>query len=94
MICPLSVGRDCDGDAGDAEEHEDQGPPCEVGEAAVDGGYYGADKGYDPGELLCEVSDEARQPRHTLLTMPMDMVARAKGSPMMRPRLKPCDLWP
>jgi len=26
--------------------------------------------------------------------MPIDMVASAKGSPMMRPRLKPDDLWP
>jgi len=51
MICPLSVGRDCDGYAGDAEEHENQGPPCEVGEAAVNGRYYGADKGDDPGKL-------------------------------------------
>ena len=51
MVGPLSIRGDGDCDADDAEEHEDQGPPGEVGEAAVDGGYYAGDKGDDPGEL-------------------------------------------
>lgn len=38
MVGPLSVRGDGDGDTGDAEEHEDEGPPGEVGEAAMDGG--------------------------------------------------------
>jgi len=52
MVGPLGVGGDCDSDTDDAEEHEDQRPPREVGEAAADGGYYGADKGDDPCELV------------------------------------------
>jgi hypothetical protein len=51
MVCPLSIRGDGDGDARDAEEHENQRPPGEVGEATMDGGYYRADKGNDPGEL-------------------------------------------
>jgi hypothetical protein len=51
MVCPLSIRGDGDGDARDAEEHENQRPPGEVGEATMDGGYYRADKGDDPGEL-------------------------------------------
>jgi hypothetical protein len=50
MVCPLSIRGDGDGDARDAEEHENQRPPGEVGEATMDGGYYRADKGDDPGE--------------------------------------------
>ena len=59
MVGPLSVRCDRHGDADDAEEHEDQGPPCEVGEAAVDGGYYAGDKGNDPGELWRSVRSGA-----------------------------------
>lgn len=50
MIGALGVRGNGDGDADDAKEHEDEGPPGEVGEAAVDGGEDGADKGDDPGE--------------------------------------------
>lgn len=37
MVGSLRVRCDCDGDADDAKEHEDERPPGEVGEAAVDG---------------------------------------------------------
>lgn len=92
MVGSLGVGGDGDGDADDAEEHEYQGPPCKVGEAAVDGGYDAGDKGDDPGELG-EVSSQ-QDTSTGRLTMPMEMVARAKGSPMMRPRLKEAARWP
>lgn len=59
MVRPLSIRGDCDGDTCDAEEHEDQRPPREVGKATVDSRYYGADKGDDPGELLYNVSQRA-----------------------------------
>lgn len=51
MVGPLGIARNRHGHADDAEEHEHQGPPGEVGEAAADGGYYACDKGNDPGEL-------------------------------------------
>lgn len=99
MVSALSIRSDCDGDADNAEEHEDESPPCEVWEAAVNGGYYGADKGDDPGKLWQRsVREGAREGTvadgQERLTMPMEIVARAKGSPTMRPKLKPDDLWP
>lgn len=60
MVSPLSIRGDCDGDADNAEEHEDQSPPCEVWKAAMNGRYYGADKRDDPGELWHEVSEGRR----------------------------------
>ncbi len=51
MVGPLSIRGDGDCDADDAEEHEHQRPPGEVGKAAVNGRYYAGDKGNDPGEL-------------------------------------------
>ena len=51
MVGPFGIRGDGDCDADDAEEHEDQRPPGEVGEAAAEGGYYARDKGDDPGEL-------------------------------------------
>lgn len=51
VVGPLCIRGDCDGDACDAEEHEDQRPPGEVGEATMEGRYYGADECDDPGEL-------------------------------------------
>lgn len=98
MIGPLSIRGDSDSDADDAEEHENKGPPCEVGEAAVNGRYYRADKGDDPGKLhtlAISVTVWREKPDTAgrgILTMPMDMVASAKGSPTMRPKLKPDDL--
>jgi hypothetical protein len=95
MVRPLGIRGDCYGDARDAEEHEDERPPGEVGEATVDGRYYGADKGDDPGELYTTLATRSSDAAYSrILTMPMDMVARAKGSPMMRLMLKPDDLWP
>lgn len=95
MVGPLSIGCDGDSDADDAEEHEDQCPPGEVGEAATNGRYYAGDKGDDPGKLLRFVSTRfslaATQARK--LTIPMEMVARAKGSPMMRPTLNDEARW-
>lgn len=98
MVRPLSIRGNCDRNARDAEEHEDQRPPRKVGEATVDSRYYRADKSDDPGELfmtkplvICRVHPGAA---HSILTIPIDMVASAKGSPIMRPRLKPDDLWP
>lgn len=93
MIGTLGVRGDGDGDAGDAEEHEDQGPPGKVGEAAADGGDDAGDKGDDPGELGRSVLVRAAGGQGRL-TMPMEMVARAKGSPMMRPTLKEAARWP
>lgn len=95
VIGALSVRGDGHGDAGDAEEHEDEGPPCEVGEAAADGGYYAGDKGDEPGELGQSVSVQWQWQWQwqSQLTMPMEMVARAKGSPMMRPTLKDEARW-
>lgn len=61
----------------------------------MNGGYYGADKGDDPGKLWQRLAREgARADGQERLTMPMEIVARAKGSPTMRPKLKPDDLWP
>jgi hypothetical protein len=101
MVGPLDAGGDGDGHADDAEEHEDNGPPCIVGEAdqltplvfgAARGGDYGADEGDDPGKLH-PLARGLTQPHSAGLTMAIEMVARAKGSPMMRPRLK-VDRWP
>lgn len=94
MVCPLSIRGNGDGDAENAEEHEDQRPPGEVGEAAADGGYYGADESDDPRELDTRLAGQSARPRRQrVLTTPMEMVARAKGSPMMRPMLKVAR-WP
>jgi hypothetical protein len=54
MVRPLRLRSDCNGDADNAEEHEDQCPPCIVWESilsALCGRYYGADKGDYPGKL-------------------------------------------
>ena len=55
----------------------------------MDGRYYGADEGDDPGELSLHVSPSAShagpEPR---LTTPIEMVARANGSPMILLTLK------
>jgi len=98
MVRPLRIRGDRNGDARNAEEHEDQRPPRKVGETTVNSRYYRADKSDDPGELfmtkplvICRVHPGAA---HSILTIPIDMVASAKGSPIMRPRLKPDDLWP
>ena len=78
------VHGDRDGDEGDAQEHVDDGPPGEVGEALVDGRDDGGDEGGEPGQLR-QVSQRRRrgQAAQGRLTMLMEMVARAKGSPMM-----------
>lgn len=92
MVGPLGIARNCHGHADDAEEHEHQGPPGEVGEAAADGGYYACDKGNDPGELGV-LAEAYASSGGGWLTMPMEMVASAKGSPMMRLTLKELARW-
>jgi hypothetical protein len=94
MVRPLRLGGDCHGDTDDAEEHEHQRPPRVVGKSRIGRlgrGYDGADEGDDPGKL----HGVSTQPHAgaAVLTMAMEMVASAKGSPMMRPTLKVV-LWP
>jgi hypothetical protein len=60
MVGPLSIRGDCDGDADDAKEHEDESPPGKVWEAAMDGGYYGADERDDPGKLWTRLAMAGR----------------------------------
>lgn len=91
MVGPLGITRDSDCDADNAEEHEHQRPPGEVGEAAVDGGYYAGDKGNDPRKLRPSALGRTRST--CILTIPIEMVASAKGSPMMRPTLKDEARW-
>lgn len=90
MVGSLRVRSDRDCDADDAEEHVDEGPPCEVGEAAADGRYYRAGECDDPGELSVTLAPQPHRSRPTgvALTMPIEIVASANGSPMMRPTLK------
>lgn len=95
MVSPLGAGCHGNGHADDTEEHEDQRPPRVVGEpdvVAQRGGYYGADEGDDPGKLH-EVSTQPPLSVRAVLTIAIEMVASAKGSPMMRPTLK-VDRWP
>jgi hypothetical protein len=86
MVGSLRIWCDGDGDADDAKEHENQRPPGEVGEAAADGWYYRTYKSDDPGKLSYTVSPSALQLQCVdARTMPIEMVASAKGSPTMRP---------
>jgi hypothetical protein len=102
MVRPISPRGHCHGNANNDKEHEDQRPPRVVGKedelvvvisGAARGGYYGADKGDYPGKLHSVSTRTHRRRAGAVLTMAMEMVASAKGSPMMRPRLK-VDRWP
>ena len=61
MVRPLRTRGYCDCYAADAEEHEDQCPPCEVGKSAVNGRYYGADESDNPSELSPKLACQLQQ---------------------------------
>lgn len=71
------------GDDDDDQELKHQSPPSEIRESLFHVTDYGADEGNEPSELAGSAG-RAMGPRVGLLTMEMEMVARANGSPMMR----------
>jgi hypothetical protein len=89
----LSIRRDGNEDADDAEEGVHQGPPGEVGEGLLDIADDGAYEGDQPSQLRGNqtvsrgTTTMGRNVRRGKLTMAMEIVARANGSPMMRPML-------
>jgi len=101
MVRPLGVRGNRNSNTNDAEQHENQRPPRKWREIRLWANcrYYRAHECDDPGKLLFVVSGRLpasrRKPNMRKLTLPMEMVARAKGSPKMRPSEKDVrPLWP
>ena len=99
MVRPLGIARNRNAHAHNAKQHVHQRPPGKRRHALLgvrtQSTEDGAPKGNDPGKLVDVVSEavDRRRVADGVLTSPMEVVARAKGLPKMRPREKEVR-WP
>lgn len=82
----LRIGGDSDENTEDAEESIDHRPPCEVWVVSSDVSDDGRDEGYEPGQLFM-FSCYATSSHQAVHTIAIEVVAKANGSPIMRPML-------
>lgn len=80
------IRRNSNENSENAEEGVDHSPPGKVWVFSGDVGDDGGNECYQPSELLLLVGMQPAV-HEALLTIAIDVVARAKGSPMMRPML-------